>query len=357
MIRKLDLYVVRAFVPPLLMCTAAVVGLYIVADAFQRLNDFLEIQVHLLVPLIIKYYGMLAPLKAIQLLPSTIVIGAGLALADMAKRNEITAMKACGISLYRITMPIFVLSIVLGMLVFIAQETIIPKLALNVLHLSRSLGEQTRLENYSGNDPKTKIRFWIHSLDLTNNAMRGIAAVQQREDGTRAMMLRAEKGIWVGKDWLLEDVTVSKYEASGACIGKPQQIKEYAVSTDLTIDDLNIAQLDPSMLTVDQLRVLHRRYPRDRRYVVMLHSRMVEPLTGVVLLLIGIPFLLGNSGLSRSRMLGVLACILICVAFWATKFVCTSLGNEAHLPALLAAWLPIALFGSVGVLLFDSTRT
>lgn len=357
MLRKLDLYVAWAFVPPLVVCTAAVVGLHVVVDAFQRLDEFLEIEVHQLVPMLFKYYAMFIPLKAIQLLPSMVLIGAGLALAQMAKHNEITAMKACGISVYRITVPIFVLGVVLGMVGFGAQETLVPKLALRVLHMTRDLGEEACLENYSGNDPETNTRFRIHSFDLTSKTMRGVAAVRLRPNGTRALMVRSGKGLWVGRDWLLQGVTLSRYDEKGELVGGVQQHAEYAFSTNLTIDDLNVSQLDPGMLSTDQLRALRRRSPDDRRYVVTLHARMVQPLTGVVLLLIGIPCLLGSSGMSRSRLLGVLACILICVAFWATTFICTSLGNEAYLPPVLAAWLPVALFGSTGILLFDAVPT
>ena len=73
-----------------------------------------------------------------------------------------------------------------------------------------------------------------------------------------------------------------------------------------------------------------------------------------MLLLLGLPFVLGTE--AKSTFGGLIVCIVICAAFYGTHALCTELGKETLSPAA-AAWLPIAVFGPLGIFLFDWVRT
>jgi lipopolysaccharide export LptBFGC system permease protein LptF len=78
-------------------------------------------------------------------------------------------------------------------------------------------------------------------------------------------------------------------------------------------------------------------------------------LANVVLLFVGLPLLLrhergkGLEGLAKS--------LLLCVFFFGVDFVFRSLGIQGALDPVLASWAPILIFGSLGVVLYDSMRT
>jgi lipopolysaccharide export LptBFGC system permease protein LptF len=94
--------------------------------------------------------------------------------------------------------------------------------------------------------------------------------------------------------------------------------------------------------------------PSRRSLAVALHSRIAFPLSNVVLLLLGLPFVLGTE--SKGRFGGLVICIVICAAFYGVNALCSELGKHTLSPPA-AAWLPIAIFGPVGVYLFEGVRT
>ena len=75
----------------------------------------------------------------------------------------------------------------------------------------------------------------------------------------------------------------------------------------------------------------------------------------LILLFIGIPFIL--TGNRKNALRGLGRCLLIGIVFFIVSFICQDLGYKGNLAPLLSAWLPVALFGTIGIVLFDSIPT
>jgi len=105
------------------------------------------------------------------------------------------------------------------------------------------------------------------------------------------------------------------------------------------------------MSTFDLSRLIQMRRVSDRRAAEMVkHTRFTAPINNLVMLLLGLPFIL-----SRERNLKASAtlCMLTVMTFFAFVFICRYMG----LNPLLAAWLPIFIFGPVAILMFDAVKT
>jgi lipopolysaccharide export system permease protein len=79
------------------------------------------------------------------------------------------------------------------------------------------------------------------------------------------------------------------------------------------------------------------------------------PLAGLVLLLVGLPFLMGQErgrGVER-----VAVGILICIAYFAVDFVARTLGITGQIGPIYAAWFPFVFFGSLGAVLYGTMRS
>ena len=118
----------------------------------------------------------------------------------------------------------------------------------------------------------------------------------------------------------------------------------------------DIVDVDTSVLyqSSGKLRTLYASDPSRRDVGVALHNRYAFPISNIVLLLLGLPFVLGTE--SKGTFGGVVICIMICGAFYGVHALCTQLGKTT-LPPAAAAWLPIALFGPIGIFLFDGVKT
>jgi len=81
-----------------------------------------------------------------------------------------------------------------------------------------------------------------------------------------------------------------------------------------------------------------------------LHSRATYPLATLLVVLLGVPFLLSRE---RNLWASVGLAVLTVLAFYGVLYLCRYV---AH-PPVLAAWLPILLFGPVAAVALDSVKT
>ena len=92
-------------------------------------------------------------------------------------------------------------------------------------------------------------------------------------------------------------------------------------------------------------------------YRVMLHSRLASALSPFLLLLVGVPVLVGFENSLQSRFVGVIMCILVAGAYYVLTFVFGSMGNTGTISPVLAGWLPVLMTGVGGLWLFEAMLT
>ena len=88
---------------------------------------------------------------------------------------------------------------------------------------------------------------------------------------------------------------------------------------------------------------------------VAMHKHFAKPILNIVLLLLGLPFVLGTE--SKGTFGGLVVCVAICAAFYGIHLLCGELGHDRTVSAAAAAWLPIAMFAPLGLYLFDNVNT
>ena len=115
--------------------------------------------------------------------------------------------------------------------------------------------------------------------------------------------------------------------------------------------------LDPAVAPLSVLRRLIALDPDNPRYLLSYHSRLAYPFKGIVLVALGLPFVIGNERIRRSRMLGVGLCLVVCAIFYTVEFVANDLGMSRNLPPAAAAWLPTIIFAALGLYLLESVDT
>jgi lipopolysaccharide export LptBFGC system permease protein LptF len=82
---------------------------------------------------------------------------------------------------------------------------------------------------------------------------------------------------------------------------------------------------------------------------------MTFPLANVLLLLCTLPFLVGRERGKASE--GVMAGLLICLAYFCLDFITRSMGLSGDLSPLMSAWLPVLFFGALGITLTHFMRS
>nr|HPJ71950.1 LptF/LptG family permease [bacterium] len=125
MVKILDRYVVQAFLLPFSYCLAAFVILFIIGDLFEHLDDFLRLPNWPLAA--VRYYILFIPSVFIFIVPIAILLSLIYSLGRLQHTNEITAMRAGGINIYRAVAPLILISFLVSVAVFFLNEFVAPR--------------------------------------------------------------------------------------------------------------------------------------------------------------------------------------------------------------------------------------
>ncbi len=129
--RTLDRYVVRNFIYTAVLLFVVLILLRIVGDLFMNFDEFVEVEMDTLgekIIHILAWYGCRSVMYFVELGGIIIVASAAFSLARMNQTNELTAMLAAGVSLHRVTLPIVICATLMGGLIIVDQEFVIPSL-------------------------------------------------------------------------------------------------------------------------------------------------------------------------------------------------------------------------------------
>lgn len=355
-ISQIDKYIVKAFVPSFIVCMFAICGIYIVVDAIQKIDDFIEMGTKAFT-MAAHYYGLMVPVFIAQLFPAITLISVSLVLVRFVKNNEILAMQVAGINLYRIMLPIFIVSVFLSLLAVINQELIIPKFAEELQQVEQTTFEDKEKNNILVEDEENRMLFRVWALNMVKGNIKSVYIIGKHENGKKKFTIRAERGKWTDdNNWLLFNVVKHNYDESGHWVAPALQMDNYILETTLSPAQLSKVDINPALKSFKELRELRRKEPENPRYSVMYHTRMAYPLTNFILLFLGIPIVVGFERMSKNIFLRVGISILICCAFFVLTYICANLGNMGILQPVLAAWIPVIVFGCLGLILFDGMR-
>jgi lipopolysaccharide export system permease protein len=146
-IKKLDRYLLRNFFAALLVVTLAIGLTIIVINMVEELRDFIDHKVPLFD--VIQYYVYFGGWVLKSFMPVFVLLSLLFSVSILARRNEILAMKANGLSLYRLTLPFFIAAIFLGIGHFYYSEYIFPPLNQRRLEIKEFTIERRAKEAYT----------------------------------------------------------------------------------------------------------------------------------------------------------------------------------------------------------------
>ena len=367
----LDRYLFRALTVNYLIALAVMMSLYVVLDLFFNMDEFTErggaasgVLVDVFSyywPNLFRYFGQLS---------GVITLAACLAtLARMRRTNELTAVLASGVSLFRVAAPVMGFGLVTTILWVVDTELLVPRVA---AQLARShddaRGERTYGVWFLEDGPNALLS--AQQFEPGTGTLRRMMVLKLDDSGTVRSVIEAEEATWqvveghpAGGRWLVtrgvervrssdQDVPFGPGETT---LRKPVHYYESELDPQ-SIQQRQSAQW-VSLLSSRQLSDLAgRELPETLAAAVQQarHRRFATPIINLVLLLLGIPFLLDRE--PGTVLPAIAKCLAVCGTCFAVTFASHSSLSPQSLSAL-PSWLPIIVFVPVGVVLIDRSRT
>ncbi|MGO9863873.1 MAG: LptF/LptG family permease [Terriglobales bacterium] len=351
----LDEYVLRDFALYFGMIVAAFVMLLLVFTLFELLGDILRNQVSPMTVgeylLNVTPYFLYYPIAPLSMLLAVLVT-----FGLLQRSNEITAIKATGISLYRVVIPVLIASTLVAGALFVSDQFYLPytnkrqdalrsqikgKPAQTYLRPERQwmFGQHSDIYYYRFFDADRDVfggvsvfRFDPHTFQITHRI------TAERAHWSESM------GRWVyeqGWERSLNGSAIEKYHPFDAATfpeltEAPAYFKkEIKQSSEMSYEELRryIYDLEQSGFDVVRLRV-------------QLQKKIAYPLITFVMAVLAIPFALSTG--KRSALTGVATAIGIGLFYWMISGLFEAMGNFSQLPPTVAAWSPDLVFGFIG---------
>ena len=361
--KLIDRYFLRGLLAPLIICIAAFVMLFIIKDLFDHLDDFVKASTPF--QNIAQYYLFLIPSIFYLLVPLALLLAVLYCLSSMTKNNELTAMRASGVSLYRLLVPIIATGLIFVALVYVINEKIAPHCA----YWCDQFIHQEKHGNRDKEKGEVNVHL-IHTLPLKNDVdrriwgvgefnsltykMKNVVLIQERKDGSFETEYNAETADWLDGKWWFHNVTIQEYDDYSNPRGAVEQVAHLEMShlTERPKNFLSEIKYKKEYLSAQELsEFLGTRPNASERllaiYQTDFHYRMAAPWTCLVVALLGIP--LGGATGRRGAFFGVFLSLAFFFSYYVAIMFCLNLGKQGSLSPWIAGWLPSLAFGLLGL--------
>jgi LPS export ABC transporter permease LptF/LPS export ABC transporter permease LptG len=360
-----DTYLLSSFLFYFVLWLVSFVLMVHVFTFFELLSDV--IKNHIPMSKMFTYLFFLSPRLIYQLTPVSVLTAVLVVFGVLTKNNEVTAFKACGVSMYRLTVPILAGGLLLSGGLFAFDHYWVPdadriqdalrseikgRPAQTYLNPNRTwfYGLEDRIYNYKYFDQKAKVMLGVNVFEIDPGTFR----LKKHIAAERASWVPAVNAWIFQNGWSrdlkgYEEAAVFDFAGGVKVFPELKETPDYFVKEALQSSQMNFLELRSY---IDELR---QSGFDTIQLQVQLYKKFSVPLFAFILALVSAPFafLAGN----RGGMAGIGMSFAIFVTYVSVDQFFEQLGNLSELPPQLAAWSPDVVFSLVGLYFLVRMRT
>jgi lipopolysaccharide export system permease protein len=352
----LDFYITRGFLRIFFSSLLIITTLFMIVDLFDRAGTIFASGASPWT--VIRYFFYKIPLSISRIIGFATLFSTLFGLGMLARTQEITAMRASGLSVQRIALPLVSLSLAICVMTFFFNETLVPVFAHRADTIYKSEIKTKKQQSLFGT-----YEIWIRGdgsfinighFDANTNSLEGVTVFALNRDFTLQGFVEIPRGRWNGKSWEVEDAVEWRFLPDGKMarrqINEPPPIAE-------TPEDLKLLARDASEFTYfdlqKQIADMKAKGIDTTAHEVDLQTKLALPFISPLMVLLAIPFAL-KKHISGGIALSFGVAMIIGFGYWVLIAFCISLGHGSALPAWLAAWAPNLIFTMLGVYFFTA---
>lgn len=361
----IDKHILKEWLKALSVTLMLILGILILEEMYKNLKTFLEHEASWGTLLI--YYAYFIPNCFCTVLPISFFISVLYTLNDMQAHNEIIALRASGLTIFRITRTFWIASFVLMLLMALFNAYILP-LASDKMHQTIQTIEYNYQKKRNGHTDQIGLqyhlclhnenegRLWhIKTFSLythrgtyaTLSLMRNNEEVERIE--AESIKYNSHKGLWTfynGQHWF--------FEQSSYLPKRFIPFKKWQIACPETPELMRFAYQPIKYLGANELKqIIHffpKNHPRFTEHRIKYFSLLSSPLICLMIVLLAIPFSL--NGVRTNPMVGVSKAVGLFFIYYIVGNIGRMLGTQGYLSPVIAAWLPNLLMLIFGIGLY-----
>lgn len=351
----LHAYILKELAKIIFICVLIFSAIYIIIDFVQKIDRLIDSGIANM--LIIEYFLFKIPFIVVQMLPFATLLSVIVIISIMKKKNEIIAIKACGIDIFSLAKIMLFYGFLLASFVFLVSEYLVPYTNSKTNDIWNYDVEKRTSGRFYGSDQiwyraKNRI-YWIKHYDYYDNILQGASFYFFDDDFRVIKKVDGNKGVWENGQWIIKDGVMQIIDESGEY--KFERFDEHILDIPETPETFVKEMKDSEELSFFKMRDFAKKMQSEgydsTRYMVDMYIKMAYPVIIVIMVMIGlaVPLIQRQVRIPLSVMAGIMISFFYMVVLGFSR----SLGLSGVFPPFLAAWFANFLFLLVGAYLMS----
>lgn len=302
------------------------------------------------------------------LLPASLLFATLYTLWQLGRNNEITAMRAGGVSVYLIAMPFLIIGLIMTLFSAVIKEAVVPgamQWERDLRHNNMKPVEQKVVHNQPFYNASENRRWWIQKMDMKEPSVLYNVELVKESPRTLNVVQRitAEKVKHMDGSWWFFDGKIEHYTAAGG-LRETTSIPPYPFGVEMPLlteepEAFVNDRKSPEYMSSLQLIQHLERHPNlsdkeKARRKTSLHTRLALPWACFIVILFAIPAGMRNS--RQDALTGILMAVALFLAFWGFMQVGSLMGMSGLISPWLAAWASNMVFLGAGAVMMLRMR-
>jgi len=353
-----DKYILKQLIETFLLGIVVFTSLMFASDQFLYLVKQISIYG---VPfsVALKTIILQLPYIIVFTIPMGILLATILTFNRLSTNSELTIMRACGISLSRLSAPVLIFGLALAIFSFCLNEFVVPAANLKAKNILMSSVARKNLPDGKTNfsfqelDNNKQIKRLFYISEYKAKKMEGVTVLDISNPDV-IQVIQSKYGTANSEAWGFDEGAMYTISASGK-IMNTAIFRNMNINKTLSFSDIKDDNKAQQMNFFTLASYINSRVGKiDQKQLallkVMLYEKISLPVTSFVVILIGIPLAISPPRAKVNR--GLLFSILVIFCYYIIRAVSSSLGEAQILAPFIAAWLPNFIILVLGLFLF-----
>ena len=346
-------YLIREFFKLLIICQIVFIAIYLMIDFAGGIDDF--IKAHAPRSVMFSYFFYKIPAISVQMLPAATLTTVIIMFNLMKRNNEVTALKACGANVWKISQPVIFTAFFLSVALFLFSEIVVPYTSSHANEIWRVEVKKEKPGRFHGQNhiwyKGDNCIYWMRQFN--NETMTMIEPVFYFFDPSFHLIRRidASSGTWKNGVWQLRKGIIQDLEEDGGY--NLSRFKSFKLIIPEKPEAFVRQEKEPEEMGYQQLKRFAERLRAEgydaTRYFVDINIKIAFPFVILIMALIGVPVALWKKemGTPVAVSIGIALCFMYLLILGLSR----TLGFAGVLPPVFSAWLANSLFLFLGIYL------
>lgn len=349
---RIYIYIAKKFWGPFFFALGVFAALVVLGDTFEKMKNLGNGTTTILD--VLSYSFLTFPNWLTTIMPVACLLGAISTISEMVSNGEWTACVAGGFAPRDLFKPIIACILTVVAATMLMQEFVVPPLNIKAdeIYYTR-VKARTDFNQYAEKDVVIKISpyqmLFAKEVDLKQGTMKNVSLDTYNDGWDIANQIIAEQMVWdpQSASWLFTNGIKRTFA------NEMDTEEETFVQTQSPVqtkpEDMSVNKTDPDLLSIRDLtkRINFQKKSGLAHYSAetMRQARLASPFVTIVMCLLGMPFAISSR--RKSKILNILASIVIAFTFWWMISMFTSFGENGYINPFVAGWGPVAFFSLV----------